>query len=90
MLRGVVRRYSVDSPLYRPGAAGTTDVVERQVTIGLTVEIVDVRNNVILWEDTGVSAQGRYLEASQAEETGRLEAIERLVQRIVDGAQSNW
>ena len=29
-------------------------------------------------------------EESEGEEVGRAEAIELLVQRIVDGAQSNW
>lgn len=89
VLRGTVRRYAVGAPLYRSGSEGTAEVVERQVSIGLSVEIVDVRENVILWEDRSLSAQGQYLEA-QVEDVGRVEAIELIVQRIVDGAQSNW
>ena len=46
--------------------------------------------NVILWDDLGLATQGQYLEESETEEVGRAEAIELLVQRIVDGAQSNW
>jgi len=46
--------------------------------------------NVILWESRGLVAQGEFLESSESEEVGRLEAIELLVQKIVDGAQSNW
>ncbi|MEX2374296.1 MAG: LPS assembly lipoprotein LptE [Dehalococcoidia bacterium] len=91
ILRGSVRRYSVDAPLYRPGADGQrAEVVERQVTLALQVEIIDVRDNVILWEDGNLSAQGQFLEQGEVEEVGRDEAIALLVQRIVDGAQSNW
>lgn len=91
ILRGNVRRYSVDAPLYRPGVEGQgTEVIERQVTLALQVEIIDVRDNVILWEDANLSAQGEYLEQGEVEEVGRDEAIARLVQQIVDGAQSNW
>ena len=46
--------------------------------------------NVILWESSSVVAQGEFLEASETEEIGRIQAIELLVQKIVDGAQSNW
>lgn len=91
ILRGSVRRYSVDAPLYRPGADGQrAEVVERQVTLVLQVEIIDLRDNVILWEEGNLSAQGQYLEQGEVEEVGRDEAIARLVQQIVDGAQSNW
>jgi hypothetical protein len=54
------------------------------------VQIVDQVNSEIYWEDTGLRGEGQFLEASETEEIGRAAAIERLVQRIVDGAQSNW
>ena len=53
------------------------------------VELIDLVENLILWDDRGLSTQGQHLEA-ESEEIGRAEAIELLVQRIVDGAQSNW
>ena len=58
--------------------------------ITVRIEIVDLVQNVVLWEDRGVTAQGEFLEASESEDVGRAEAIELLVQKIVDGAQSNW
>ncbi len=91
VVRGSIRRYSVDAPSYRPGAAGAaTEVIERQVNVTVQVEIVDRVNNVILWESTSLGGRGEYLEASQLEEDGRRLAIERIVQGIVDGLQSNW
>jgi hypothetical protein len=60
------------------------------VNITVAVEIVDLVENIILWESRSVIAQGQFLEASETEEVGRAEAIELLIQKIVDGAQSNW
>jgi hypothetical protein len=53
------------------------------------VEIVDLVENVILWESSSVVAQGEFPEGAP-EEGGRQIAMDLLVQRIVDGAQSNW
>ncbi len=90
IVRGTVQRYSLDAPLFRTGPDQRAEVLQRQVSIGISVEIVDVRDNVVLWEDRNLSALGQYLEASQNEDVGREEAIKRLVQLIIDGAQSNW
>lgn len=91
VVRGTIVRYDVVAPNYRAGAEGQpAEVLQRQVTLTVRVEIVDLVENVILWEDRNVSAQGQFLEASENEDVGRAEAIELLVQKIVDGAQSNW
>lgn len=91
VIRGTISRYSLNAPNYRQGQAGNpAQVLQRQVSIALQVEIVDLQENLILFEDRSLSAQGQYLEASETEEVGRAEAIELLVQKIVDGAQSNW
>jgi len=91
IVRGSITRYEVVAPNYRAGAEGqAAQVLQRQVNIMVSVEIIDLVENVVLWEDRSVAAQGTFLEASESEEVGRLEAIELLVQKIVDGAQSNW
>jgi hypothetical protein len=89
VIRGSVRRYSVDAPSYRSGDEGA-QVVERQVTVAVEVQVVDRVNNVILWEDRSLQARGEFLEASELEETGRELAVSRLVRAIIDGLQSNW
>lgn len=91
VVRGTITRYEVVAPNYRAGGQGQpAEVLQRQVNITVRVEIVDLVENVILWEDRSVTAQGQFLEASESEDVGRAEAIELLVQKIVDGAQSNW
>jgi hypothetical protein len=91
VLRGSITRYDVVAPNYRAAAQGqAAQVLQRQVNITVSVQIIDLVENVILWEGRSVSSQGTFLEASETEEEGRVEAIELLVQKIVDGAQSNW
>jgi hypothetical protein len=91
VVRGTIMRYDLTAPNYRQGGRGNAaQVLQRQVRLAIEVEIIDLQENVILFEDRGLSAEGQYLEASETEEIGRAEAIELLVQKIVDGAQSNW
>jgi hypothetical protein len=90
IVRGSITRYDVVAPNYTAGTGGApAQVLQRQVSITVSVSIVDLVENVILWESTGVQGQGQFAEGAP-EDGGRREAIELLVQRIVDGAQSNW
>ncbi|MFC1660414.1 LPS assembly lipoprotein LptE [Gemmatimonadota bacterium] len=91
VVRGVITRYDLTTPSYRPGAAGQNpQVLQRQVTLVISVEIVNLVDNEVLWESQSVSARGEYLENTETEDVGRIQAIELLVQAVIDGAQSNW
>ncbi len=90
LVQGRIVRYDMTAPLFRAGQQlGQVDVLQRQVSIRVEVELIDLVENVILWDNRSLTTQGQYLEG-ESEELGRIEAIELLVQRIVDGAQSNW
>lgn len=65
-------------------------VVANKVEIAVTAQIVDVRENLILWEGRSVVGEGEYLRDSQSEEEGQRIAMEEVVRLIVDGAQSQW
>jgi hypothetical protein len=89
-VRGSITRYDVVAPNYTAAGGGqAAQVLQRQVSITVSVSIVDLVENVILWESSGVVGQGQFAEGAP-EDGGRRQAIEILVQRIVDGAQSNW
>lgn len=92
ILRGRIVRYDDAAQNFRPGElAGGVEVIEHQVRIAIAVELIDVRENVILWESTSLTGQGAYQpDAGDGEAAGRALAIEDIVQRIVDGAQSQW
>ncbi len=90
VVRGRIVRYDLTAPLFRANQVNNqVDVLQRQVSIRVEVELIDLVEDVILWDDRSLSTLGQYLEG-EPEEIGRIEAIELLVQRIVDGAQSNW
>jgi len=92
VVRCVIRNYRLDAPSYQASRTGgdAPEVLQRQVTIRAAVQIVDRTRNLILWEDMTVQAEGQFLEASETEEIGKQQALDLLVNRILDGAQSNW
>ena len=91
VISGTIVAYNLTAPLYRRGQeAETVQVLQREVVLQVKVEILDREEYTILWDDTNLRVVGQYLDASETEEVGRAEAIELLVQKIVDGAQSNW
>jgi hypothetical protein len=91
VLRGRITSYTVTVPAYRPSAAGDrAEVLQRQVTVLVAVELVDMVNNEIIWESRSLSGEGQFLDASETEDVGLRLAITLLRQRIIDGAQSNW
>ena len=88
VIRGKVSRYDPDVPLAYQAGQGRTDVTRRQVQITIDVEILDQREGKTLWQRQGLSEVGDY--APPREVDGRKVALQRLVQDLVDGAQSQW
>lgn len=66
-------------------------VFQRRVSIVAQVQIIDRSRNEVIWNGTGVMGDGEYSPADPAgETTGQDVALDNLVQKIVDGAQSQW
>jgi len=65
------------------------DVLQHQIRIAVNVRLLDVRENVILWEGR-VDGTGQYSPDSEPEDEGRRIAIEQIVNDVIDGAQSQW
>ena len=66
-------------------------VFQRRVSIVAQVQIIDRTKNEVIWNGAGVNGQGEYSPADPAgEATGQDVALDNLVQKIVDGAQSQW
>ncbi len=65
-------------------------VFERQVTIRAAVEIRDVQQDVVIWSSPGVTGIGDYRPQAELDVVAKEMALESLVQKIVDGAQSQW
>lgn len=89
ILRATITRYE-DVAQTRPAQPGRVEVIQNQVQITLSVQVVDVRNNQVVFESTSISGRGEYNPETQTEEAARLKAIEVLIQQIIDNAQSQW
>ena len=91
IVRGRVIRYE-DGPLsYSTGNLDRPVEIHRnQVQITIAVEIIDRRRNVVLWESSGVTGIGEYETSAQNDDVARNQAVKNLVQRIIEGAQSQW
>jgi len=89
VLRATIMRYE-DMAQTRPGEPGTVERVQNQVQITMSIQVVDVQNNEIIFESSGISGRGEYQPESQSDEVARARAIELLIQQIIDSAQSQW
>ncbi len=88
VVRGSITRYVADIPLSFQATGGNVNVTRRRVQLSLRVEIFDQLEQRVLWERAGIRVDGEYEPPN--EEKGREVALEKLVDDIVDGAQSQW
>ncbi len=90
VVTGSIQRYDPDLPLSFTGQTptGVTEVTKRMVQITVNVQIMDQKENKILWEKRGLLVQGEYNPGREID--GRKEALKKLINDIVDGAQSQW
>jgi hypothetical protein len=90
IIRGEIVSYDDRAQNYRPGQAGTVTVIQHDVTITVNVKVIDVKNNRYIWEGNSLTGQGQYKPDTETDEAARRRAIENVIQRIIDGAQSQW
>lgn len=89
VVRGTVSGYESDRQVsFAQNQTGGVTVTRRLVLITVSVEIFDRTQEVMLWQRSGLRVEGEYDPPN--EQSGRREALERLVSDIVDGAQSQW
>lgn len=90
IVRATIQRYSDDAVSFGAREGLGAEVFTRRVTIGARVEILDLVRREVLWESSSLSGVGEYDPSSESEDEGTAVALENLVQKIVDGAQSQW
>lgn len=73
-----------------PDASGRIERLEARVQISFDAEIYDVRNDRILWRGNGITAIGNFDPNRESVEAGRRKALEEVVIKLVEGAQSQW
>jgi hypothetical protein len=92
VVRGRITGYQEVAASVRPTneADAPVPVLQRQVRINYEAEIYDMRQDQPLWRGQSQSVVGNFQPDSEAPEIGRARAIEELVRRIIEGAQSQW
>ena len=88
IVRGVIDAYDVDVPVAVSANPSTAVSARRRLQITIDVEIVEQVNGRVLFQRKGLRGEGDYDE--RAEAAGRTKAIEKIVNDIVEGAQSQW
>jgi hypothetical protein len=92
VVRGRITGYEEVAASIRPVGqnADRIPVLQREVRITYDVEIYDLGEDRSLWRAQSQSVIGNFQPDNEAVEVGRTRAIEELVQKIVEGAQSQW
>lgn len=88
IVRGTIQRYETDIPIAYSGNNTSQTSARRQLQIAVDIEMVDQISGKVLWQRKGLTAEGQYEERGVL--TGRREAIERIVNDVIQGAQSQW
>jgi len=88
IVRGTIQRYETDIPIGFSAANKNQTSARRQLQISVDIEMVDQVSGKSLWTRKGLIAEGQYEERGEA--TGRRQAIERIVNEVIQGAQSQW
>lgn len=85
-----IRRYADEAVNFDAVGGVGADVFQRRVTVSVSVEILDVAENLIIWGNQSLTGTGEYEPGAETEDQALIVALENLVQQIVDGAQSQW
>jgi hypothetical protein len=88
LVRGTITAYDADVPVAFSADPRQAVSARRRLQITVDVEILDQTTGKTLWQKKGLRGEGEY--AERAEPEGRKEAIKRIVNDIVEGAQSQW
>jgi hypothetical protein len=91
IVKGTILRYDTDVPIgYSGTGTGVQSVspTRRKLELSVNVEIDDQITGKTLWKRDGLVADGQYAEG--AEDDGRKQALQKIVELMVEGAQSQW
>ncbi|HEU0014639.1 MAG TPA: LptE family protein [Longimicrobium sp.] len=73
-----------------PDPSGRIERLEARVQITFEAEIYDVKNDAVLWRGAGITAIGNFDPDREDVDDGRRKALEQVVQKMIEGAQSQW
>lgn len=90
-ITGKIVRYEDAAQNYRPGDTQSgVQVLQHQVQLTISIQIINRKTNTILWDSQGLTGRGEYNPTNQTDVVGREQALNNIIQQIIDGAQSQW
>jgi hypothetical protein len=87
VVHGRITRYDVGIPAAY-SASPNSSSAQRELRITVDVEILDQVSGRVIWSRKGLVGSGTYSQSDEA--SGRKDAVTRLVNDIIAGAQSQW
>jgi hypothetical protein len=92
IVRGTIRSAEEQTTNFNPTPDPTGRITrnEARVQISFDAEIYDVREDRLLWQGNGVTAVGLFDPQREDVDDGRQKAIEEVVIKLIEGAQSQW
>jgi hypothetical protein len=88
VVRGRITRFELDAAAGFSANPSQSTSARRRLRVQVDVEIVDQVTGKVLWTRTGMQADGEYSDRGEAQ--GRKQAIDRIVNDVIEGAQSQW
>jgi hypothetical protein len=88
IVRGTIQRYEIDIPIGYSANNTQSTTARRMLQLVVDIEMIDQVTGKTLWQRKGLLAEGQYEERGEA--NGRKDAIDRIVNDVIDGAQSQW
>jgi hypothetical protein len=88
IIRGTIVQYETDVPVAFSSNPAQATSARRRLQLRVDVEIYDQVQGRVLWSRKGISAEGDY--AENEESSGRKQAVERIINDVIEGAQSQW
>jgi hypothetical protein len=88
IVRGTIQRYETDIPIGFSADNRQTTTAKRMLQLVVDIEMIDQVSGKTLWQRKGLLAEGQYEE--RGEPAGRKVAIDRIVNSLIEGAQSQW
>ncbi|MES2525092.1 MAG: LptE family protein [Gemmatimonadota bacterium] len=88
VVRGTIVRYDVDLPAGVSADPRQTTSTRRRLQIVIDFEMLNQKTGQVLYKRAGSTKEGQYAEGGEA--VGRRNAVESLVNELLEGAQSQW
>ena len=88
IVRGRITGYEFDIPVAFSADPTQATSARRRLRVQVNIEIVDQVTGRVLWSRNGMTAEGEYAERNEI--AGRRQAIDRIVNDVIEGAQSQW